>query len=164
MSAANFAPRHLNLLSITNSAFTIQIETNPAAADVTLIDRGSVKFNRNYSADDFDYQPLVIFLRGAENEIVGGLLGASVCGWLEIKSLWVESHLRELGFGKSLLHAAETEAVRRNCQQIMLDTFNRQTLDFYRKLGYTMFGKLDDLPNNQTRYFLRKTLIINDTN
>ncbi len=149
---------------MTNPAFNIRIETDPSAADVALIDRGSVKFNRSNSADDFDYQPLIIFLRGEQNEIVGGLLGASVWGWLEIKSLWVESHLRELGFGTNLLRTAETEAVRRNCQQIMLDTFNRQTLDFYRKLGYTVFGKLEDLPNSQTRYFLRKTLNANDTN
>jgi hypothetical protein len=34
-----------------------------------------------------------------------------------------------------------------------------QALQFYQKLGYTMFGVLDDLPEGSQRIFLKKDLV-----
>jgi hypothetical protein len=39
-----------------------------------------------------------------------------------------------------------------------LDTMSFQALDFYLKLGYTVFGRLDDLPEGHSRIFLKKAL------
>ena len=62
------------------------------------------------------------------------------------------------GTGSRLLVAAETEAVRRGCHQMHLDTHSYQAPAFYRRLGYDVIGELPGWPGNDTRIFLRKTL------
>jgi hypothetical protein len=39
-----------------------------------------------------------------------------------------------------------------------VDTIDFQALPFYQKLGYTGWGRLDDLPPGHVRYFLKKDL------
>lgn len=139
--------------------FKIEIEENPSTDDLMTIDRGLVQYNREASDEPINYQHLFIFLRDQNNKkIVGGLIGKTLWGWLEVQDLWVESHLRGLGFGTKLMQTAETEARARNCHAAMLDTFSFQALDFYQKLDYAIFGKLDNFPRGDTRYFLRKNL------
>ncbi|MCA9909224.1 MAG: GNAT family N-acetyltransferase, partial [Anaerolineae bacterium] len=52
------------------------------------------------------------------------------------------------------------EALRRGCNYAHVDTLDFQAPDFYRQLGYTVWGQLDDLPPGHTRYFMRKTLSV----
>jgi ribosomal protein S18 acetylase RimI-like enzyme len=54
------------------------------------------------------------------------------------------------------MEAAEFEAKGRNCHAAYVDTFSFLALDFYQKLGYTIFGSLEDFPKGHTRYFLKK--------
>ncbi len=56
------------------------------------------------------------------------------------------------------MQAAENEALARGCHGAYLDTFSFQAPDFYQKLGYEIYGKLDDFPKGHCRYFLRKKL------
>ena len=56
------------------------------------------------------------------------------------------------------MHEAEAEAVRRGCASAYLDTFDFQARPFYERLGYQLFGQLDDFPPGGSRYFLRKRL------
>ena len=65
---------------------------------------------------------------------------------------------RGQGTGRRILIAAEEEAVRRGCRYAWLDTFSFQARGFYEKLGYSVFGTLEDYPAGHSRYFLRKTL------
>jgi hypothetical protein len=39
-----------------------------------------------------------------------------------------------------------------------LDTFSFQAPDFYKKLGYEVFGELQDFPHGHQRYFMKKRL------
>ena len=43
-------------------------------------------------------------------------------------------------------------------QDVYLYTFSFQAPGFYRKLGYREFGKLNDFPKGQSRYWLNKAL------
>jgi len=70
--------------------------------------------------------------------------------------LWIAEGFRQRGLGKSLLLAAEREAVHRGCSNAHCDTFDFQSLPFYQRSGYTIFGQLDDYPSGHTRYFLQK--------
>ena len=77
---------------------------------------------------------------------------------LYIDILWVEENYRNYGFGKRLLLDIEKTASEKGCYLVDLDTFDFQALGFYEKLGYEIFGKLDDSPKNHCRYFLKKYL------
>ncbi len=96
-----------------------------------------------------------IFSRCA-GKIVGGLLGYTHWNWLIVKQLWVCDEARGRGSGSELIRAAEREAVERSCLHAHCDTFDFQVLPFYEKLGYEVFGKLEDYPLGHTRYFLQR--------
>jgi ribosomal protein S18 acetylase RimI-like enzyme len=44
------------------------------------------------------------------------------------------------------------------CVGVWLNTFSFQALGFYQRLGYEVFGSLDDHPRGSQRYFMRKLL------
>lgn len=136
----------------------ISIEDNPAPADLNIIERSLAEHNEAKS-EPRNYTPLSIFLRTAEGQIVGGLRGVTVWGWLFVSQLWVAEHLRNLDYGTKLMEAAEHEAAARGCRAAYVDTFSFLALDFYRKVGYTVFGQLEDFPKGHTRYFLKKEFI-----
>jgi hypothetical protein len=54
------------------------------------------------------------------------------------------------------MEAAEREAVGRGCRHAYVETFGSQALDFYKKLGYEVFGTLDDFPRGEARFYLQK--------
>jgi len=110
---------------------TITLEETPDPADVQFVRAQLTAFNRAQAADD-RYRPLVILVRDASGQIVGGLVGGTYWGWLHAETLWVEEGLRGRGYGQSLLAAAESEAIRRGCRYAHLDTMSFQALPFYQ--------------------------------
>lgn len=103
-------------------------------------------------------QNLCFVLKSAEDEIVGGLIGATYWDWHYINLMWVRDALRGQGYGRQLLQLAEKEARRRGAEKAYLDTFNFQAPAFYKSLGYQEFGRLEDFPAGHTRYFPTKPL------
>jgi len=70
--------------------------------------------------------------------------------------LFVPEKLRGLGVGSALMASAEAAARERGCRGAHVDTFSFQAAPFYRKLGFTLFGVLDDFPPGYSRLFFRK--------
>jgi GNAT superfamily N-acetyltransferase len=104
------------------------------------------------------YYPVAFFLRGTDNEILGGLLGEIWGGWLHIKYVWVAEPARKQGHARRLMGAAEDYARRRSCVGSFLETFSFQARPLYEKLGYTVIGRLEGYPPGHSMYFLRKLL------
>ena len=52
----------------------------------------------------------------------------------------------------------ERLAHERRCSYCYLDTFSFQARPFYEKLGYKVFGTLEDHPKGHTHYFMKKAL------
>ncbi len=90
--------------------------------------------------------------------MVGGLVGATLCGWVYVATLWVAEEYRRLGIGKKLMSLAEDEGRRRGCHHVGLETSQAQAPDFYFKLEYSTFGVLDDYPKGVKLYFFQKAL------
>ncbi len=105
-----------------------------------------------------DYRPLAVVIRDEEGEVVGGLWGRTVYGWLYVELLVVPESLRGQRLGTALMDQAEAEAVNRGCRAAWLDTFSFQARGFYEKRGYRCFGELGDYPPGFARYFLTKNL------
>jgi len=104
------------------------------------------------------YKELVITINDNDGNMVGGLHGQSNWQWLFIKSVYVHEGRRYKGIGTQLMAAAESEARRRGCFGIWLDTFSFQSPDFYKKLGFEMFGSIKDYPWGHNRHFFFKKL------
>jgi GNAT superfamily N-acetyltransferase len=141
------------------SSYKIILDSNPSDADIRTVKRHLIAFN-NQHAEPEHYQGLVLFARDPSAGIVGGLLGYTHWRWLFVENLWVADSLRRSGVGRKLMQAAEDEANRRGCQHAYLDTFDFQALGFYQKLGYELFGQLEDYPPGHTKYFLQKRQLI----
>jgi GNAT superfamily N-acetyltransferase len=103
--------------------------------------------------------PLSILLRNTDGRIIGGLHGTSAYDWLIVELLFVPEPLRSEGVGTSLLLRAEDVARDRGCLGVWLDTFSFQARGFYERLGYGVFGAVEDHPADGARYFLKKRLV-----
>jgi ribosomal protein S18 acetylase RimI-like enzyme len=66
--------------------------------------------------------------------------------------------MRGAGAGRRLMMEAEAEALRRGCCAAELDTFSFQARGFYERLGYSVFGALEDYAPGQSRFYMRKRL------
>ncbi|BCL34011.1 GNAT family N-acetyltransferase [Nostoc sp. MS1] len=138
--------------------FVFNIEDKPDPKDIQAVISKIVEFNNNsLQYKDIAY-PLSVLIRDDNGEIVGGLVGKTHWGWLFVSHLWVDESLRGQGYGKQLLLKAEQAAKERGCSHAYLDTFSFQALGFYQRLGYEIFGVLENFPPGHQRYFLKKQI------
>jgi len=99
---------------------------------------------------------LILPLRNEHGAVTGGLWGHTLFRWLSIEMLFVPDALRGQGIGSRLIASAETEAKARGCIGAVVDTFSFQAESFYSRLGYSVFGILDDYPPGHRRIYLQK--------
>lgn len=115
----------------------------------------------DFNAGKIGDRPLdvfALFIRDADNEIIGGLWARDFYDWVFIENLFVPKALRGKGLGKRLLEQTETIARSRGRFGIWLDTFSFHARGFYEKRGYQIFGQLPNYPDAETRFFLQKRL------
>jgi GNAT superfamily N-acetyltransferase len=103
-----------------------------------------------------EWYPVAFFLKDANGEVLGGLLGNIWAGWLHVGTLGVVAPMRGKGYGRQLMQRAEAYAIERECTDAFLDTFSFQARPFYEKLGYRVFGTLAEHPRGHEHYFLTK--------
>lgn len=99
---------------------------------------------------------LVIPIRDDNGSVAGGLWGCTSFGWLHVQMLFVPQPLRGLGVGAALMASAEVEAQDRGCRGAYVDAFSFQAAPFYQKIGFSLFGKLEDCPPGHDRLYFRK--------
>jgi GNAT superfamily N-acetyltransferase len=133
------------------------IEEHPNPRDLDFVGDQIDTFNIAVTGID-DWRALAIFVRDDAGQIAAGLTGGTWAGYLEIKNLWVREDLRGRGLGRRLLLSAEQEARARGCAQVLLDTHDFQAPEFYKKLGYVVFGVFEGIGGRHARYYLRKKL------
>jgi GNAT superfamily N-acetyltransferase len=132
----------------------VAVSDNPGPEIRQHVIGGLVAFNDRQAGSAASTEIAVLAHRG--EEIVGGLFSYTNWDWLFIAQLWISAEVRAQGIGARLLAAAEEEARQRGCKHAHVDTFSFQALPFYQRLGYQIFGQLEDYPEGRTRYFLQK--------
>jgi len=126
--------------------------------DLDIIDKG-INQHTETLFGRVERGSLAFFLQDSEGGTVGGVTGYwNAFGWLYVNSLWVDETYRGNGLGIRLMELIESEAVRQGCKYSYLNTMSFQAPEFYHKLGYEEFGRLDDFPPGHSRMFFRKTL------
>ena len=122
-----------------------------------IIGGGISNYNKQQAGEDHHHY-LCFVLQDPDQEVVGGVIGATHWDWLHIDLMWIKDEFRGRGYGQRLLAHAEDEARGRGAKNAYLDTFSFQAPGFYQKQGYQVFGELPDFPSGHQRYFLTKAL------
>ncbi len=142
---------------LNDEEYSIVYEDNPGESAWGIIGGGISQFNTQQAGDQ-NYQQMCFVLKGPNEEITGGMIGATYFDWFYLDLLWVKDDLRRNGYGSRILKCAEDEARKRGAKQAYLDTFSFQAPNFYKQLGYEVFGELSDFPKGHQRYFFKKKL------
>lgn len=138
----------------------ITLTDSPDEMFLDQITRLLSQFNEVSSGRLYDGRRLAIVMRHPENkETLGGLWGSTSYSYLHVDAVFVPEPMRGKGLGRRLIREAENEAIQRGCIGAWLDTFSFQSCAFYEKLGYKVFGQLNDNPPGHTRFFLKKSLV-----
>ncbi|MFZ6843588.1 GNAT family N-acetyltransferase [Undibacterium sp. RuTC16W] len=135
----------------------ISVESEPQPSDMHAVIKGLTEFNAQHTGGAV-HQYLLVTVRDSEGALVGGLLGATYIGWLQVQAVWLSDSLRGQGYGRVLMKQAEDEALRRGCDRAHLETYSFQALSFYEKCGYSVVSRIPDFPKGGARYALTKTL------
>jgi len=99
-----------------------------------------------------------ILIKNDDDKLIGCVMVSFLWNGMQIGSLWVEESRRGQGLGQKLMEMAETEGKKRGCDFAYTDTFTWQAPGFYEKLGYTIYGKLNDFPKGNELSYYRKSL------
>jgi GNAT superfamily N-acetyltransferase len=138
-----------------------RIVMQPYASNDTmeLINRGiHTHANASIGLPEQMWSAANLFLRSDDGEILCGALGNTWGLWLYVSDVWVDPSMRGKGYATKLMNAIEQMAAQRGCVNSYLDTFSFQARPLYEKLGYKVFGTLENHPKGHSHYFLKKTL------
>ena len=133
------------------------VNENPSDAEVHFLDDRINEYNVETTGIG-DGRILSFLIRDDRAEIIAGLYGWTWGTACEIRYLWVRKDMRQQGYGKALMVAAEREAVSRGCGLIVLDTHSFQAPQFYQRLGFDIIGSHPDYPRGHFKLYLRKPL------
>jgi ribosomal protein S18 acetylase RimI-like enzyme len=123
---------------------TLQRETDVAATSAA-VKTGLAAYNAA-RVGPRNSEPLAISLRDEDGTIVGGLIGELKWQWLHVDLLWIDEAHRGKGHGEALIASAEQAAREHGARGVYLATMSIQAPDFYPKLGYKEYGRLEDYP------------------
>ena len=103
------------------------------------------------------WEKYCIFLKDTNDKAYAGIIVTFTWNGMHIDSLWVDETLRGHDYGTQLMKMAEDEALKRECTIAYTDTFTWKASGFYEKLGYTLYGKLENFPEgNALSYYSKK--------
>ena len=135
----------------------IELEASPSEQTLAAVRAGMRRYTEA-RVPWAEYSDLSLVARDDGGAVVAAALGETGRGWLHVSVVWVDERSRGRRLGTRLVAAMEAEAVRRGCHGAYLDTFSYQARPFYEKLGYEVFGTLDDYPPGHQRFYMRKRL------
>jgi GNAT superfamily N-acetyltransferase len=138
----------------------LSFEEKPSGADREFVDEALGAYNAPFLRNP-GYSYFGIFVRedagAARGAIRAGLIGNCYAGWLFVALLWVHADFRRVGIGHRLMAEAERHGREFGCHSAWVDTFTFQGPNFYPKLGYVEFTRIDYPPDHQ-RISFRKQL------
>ena len=130
---------------------------NPSEEEINFVNNALRQFNDQKVGPD-NHVLLNIVEYDENKNVIAGILGGTYWGWMHIDILWVDEKYRGQGLGSKLLEAAESEARKRGCHFVHVDTMSWQAPGFYIKHGYKIIGELNDIPDGNKKYHLIKNL------
>jgi len=100
-----------------------------------------------------------ILIKNNKGKTLGGIMLSFLWNGMRIETIWIDKSIRGQQWGKKLIKAGESEGIKKGCTFAYTDTFSWQAPEFYKKLGYIEYGKLEDFPKGNCLTYVRKQLI-----
>lgn len=100
--------------------------------------------------------PVTVFARNADQMVIGGVRGNIYWNGIEVELLWVDDGQRHRGVGRMLMARAEAFARERGAVISYLRTVDARP--FYERIGYTVYGVLEDRTIGTVLYHMKKRL------
>ena len=136
----------------------ITFSEDPPDGDLQTLQDGYRAFTEEQIGKE-DRREIAFFVRDRDGSVVGGVKGGfGNYGWLWIDLLWVSEEFRGQGYGAKLMAHIEEEARKGGCTNAYLNSFSFQAVDFYRKMGYRIFGEMENFPPGHRVCCLTKAL------
>ena len=128
--------------------------------DKQYIEDELYRFNLKHFPADLSgrYEEINLSLKDDSGRVCGAILSAVCWNWLEINTFILDEDIRDSGYGTKLLSELETIALDKKCDFIKVDTLSFQALDFYKKNGFQVFGRIDNVGREFEHYYLKKDL------
>ena len=90
-------------------------------------------------------------------EIVGGITAKMNFNRCHVSGLGIEGTSRGGGYGALLMEKVEEAAIEIGARIITVSTQDFQAREFYERLGYTVFGELENCPfEGTTKFYMSK--------
>ena len=131
----------------------------PTEEELECFCRGLIEYNRSKLL--FDNIPESSSFNKcikASGKIVGGILAYTFWNMAVVEALWVSDEFRNKGYATALLTALERYAKENGNTIIYLETFNPQMRNLCEKLGYVVYGVMEDYPEGHSRYYVCKKI------
>jgi GNAT superfamily N-acetyltransferase len=136
----------------------LTLTDHPTDIDEHVLQFGLGDYN-TLKAGYRDWRPLAALLRDPDTgETLGGMIGRTSYGLLFIDLVYLPEALRGRDIGSQLLRMMEHECARRGCQSGFLFTITYQAPGFYKRHGWTEFGRIACDPPGTARVFMTKAL------
>ena len=98
---------------------------NPSQEEINFVNDALRMFNdKKVGPDNHDLLNIVDY--DENKNVIAGILGGTYWGWCHIDILWFDEKFRGQGLGSKLLEAAESEAKKRGCHSVHVDTMSWQ--------------------------------------
>ncbi|HWU77210.1 MAG TPA: GNAT family N-acetyltransferase [Rhodanobacter sp.] len=139
----------------------IEVTTSPAPEDLRFLSEGIQDYNRRTVpgiAEVSDDLRFAAFARDTDGNLLGGIRAGAFWGYLCIELLWLSEAARGGGIGSQLVASAEAFARKHGFTRARVETTSFQARPFYERLGYAVFGVLEDCPPGHCSYYLKKDL------
>lgn len=128
----------------------------PNEKDMQAMSAGMLAYHAEHGHPREEYT-FSLFLHDNNGKPMGGMICKTLWERMYIRTLWVDVSMRRKGWGTKLMEMAEKEAIKRGCTHAYTDTTSYQAPEFYQKLGYTEFAKMEDYPpGSALHYFIKK--------
>jgi GNAT superfamily N-acetyltransferase len=137
---------------------TVALTDAPSTDESAVVSDGLRAYNEEW-AGRWDGRPLAIFARDPQTKkVVGGLLGRTSLGLLNVERFFLPPQLRRDRLGSRILAMAEEEGRRRGCTRAVLSTLHFQAPGFYSKQGWEVAARIECEPPGHTRFYMTKKL------
>lgn len=107
-------------------------------------------------------ETIALAMKAPDGSLIAGLNGSTSYGWLLVKVLWVAPDQRRRGYGRALIAEAFRKAKALECQSAWLDTSDCEARQFYERLGFSVFGALQNsgsqVPPGHQRWFMNTVI------